>query len=369
MMIRVYAVCSLLLLFTVISDPDNLAYASPANKPKVLLFSAIDGQYLSDSLEFWGKDVGVNGFIMAYFADWWSPKNEIFNKLDLLKKINAQGRQYDIDSNFIKIALGYRELPLWTDDRAWAGVLDNFRNIAELIKQSGTNGIALDTEPYDASLFDTKATRFKSTKRDILKAKVHQRGKEIMQVLTEVFPDIEIIILPEGAFYWFNPDQGTMASAFELWIDFFNGMASVKSKKGIVVAGERTYSVTDRNSLDKIYSMINNTMIEHVEDPVFWKERCSIALGMWPLGKEYDNKTARYSPSAFKGQFSQAVALSPKYVWIYGHGASWFQLKGEDADKYTKGGKSIWGKEYQIIPTDPNINEYYSILRNYKKEH
>jgi hypothetical protein len=110
-------------------------------------------------------------------------------------------------------------------------------------------------------------------------------------------------------------------------------------------------------------------MIEHVEDPVFWKERCSIALGMWPLGKEYDNKAAHYSSLVFKEQFSQAVTLSPKYVWIYDHGASWFQLKREEAEKYTKGGRLIWGKEYQILPTDPNINEYYSILRNYKNGH
>jgi hypothetical protein len=369
MITRIYSVCCLLILLTLIVEPDNLAYASPVSKPKVLLFSAIDGEYLADSLEHWGNDVGVNGFMMANVADWWSTKNEIFKNLDLLKKINAQGQQYNIDSNFIKIALGHSQLPLWTDDKAWAGVLDNVKNIAELIKQSGTKGIALDTEPYEASLFDTKAVRFKSTNRDILKAKVYQRGKEIMQALTGVFPDIEVIILPEGSFYWFNPDQGSVASAYELWIDFFNGMASVKNKKGIVVAGERTFHVTDRNSLNKVYNMINNTMIEHVEDPVFWKERCSIALGMWPLGKEYDNKAAHYSPLVFKEQFSQAVTLSPKYVWIYGHGASWFQLKREEAEKYTKGGRLIWGKEYQILPTDPNINEYYSILRNYKNGH
>jgi len=362
---KIYIVCCFLLLFTFIAVSVNPASASPASKPKVLIFSAIDGQYLSDSLEFWGKDVGVNGFIMAYFADWWSPKKEIFKNRDLLKKINAKGRQYGIDSNFIKIALGYRELPLWTDEQAWERIIDNFRNVATLIRQSGTRGIAIDTEKYSASsLFNPNSERFKSIKKDILNAKVYERGRQIMLAITEAYPDIEVILLPEGLFAWEENVQ-----EYELWIDFYKGMESVKNNQGIILALEGTYSITDLAKLPTIYDRVQASMLSAVNDRKFWQEKCSLAIGMWPLGKAYDNKAARYPPSDFKRQFSQAVSLSPKYVWIYGHGASWYQLKGEDVDKYTKSGKWIWGKEYQILPADPNIKEYYSILRNYKKEH
>lgn len=359
MIIRICSACCLFILLTFISDPDNLAYASPASKPKVLLFSAIDGQYLAGSSEYWGNNVGVNGFILSYVSDWWSTKNEIFNKLDLLKKINASGRQYGIDSNFIKIALGYSELPLWTDEQAWEGVIDNFRNIATLIRQSGTRGIAIDTEKYNvSSLFNPNNERFKSEKKDILKAKVYERGRQIMQAITEAYPDIEVILFPEGQFAWESNVQ-----EYEMWIDFYKGMESVKNNQGIILAIEGTYSITDQVKLKTIYNSIQTSMRNAVNDQKFWQEKCSIAIGMWPLGKTYDDKAARYSPSDFKSQFSQAASLSPKYVWIYGHGDAWFQLKGDDAVKYTKGGK------YQILPTDPNINEYYTILRNYKKGH
>ena len=367
MNIRIHVITWLLILFPLLAVSGNLENATPASKPKVLLFSAVDSRYLADSLPFWGNDVGVNGFILSYIADWWSPKSEIFKNADVLKTINTQGRQYDIDSNFIKVALGYKELPLWTDDQAWAEVIDNVKNIAELIKKTGTKGIALDTEPYKVSLFDTKALRFGSANRDVLKAKVYQRGRETMQALTEVFPDIEVIVLPEGAFYWFNPDAGPKPGAYELWIDYFNGMLSVKNNKGIVVAGERTYNIRDGNSLKRVSDLINASMMQHVENPVFWNEHCSVALGMWPLGKEYDNKAAKMSPLEFRRQFSQAAKLSPKYIWIYGHGSSWFQLKPSDVDKYTRGGRGIWGKDYQILPTDPDIDEYYSVLRDYKR--
>lgn len=354
-----------ILCFFICIIPRQYLLGSPnqaqTKNPKVLLFSSIDINYLADTLSDWGENVGINGFMLCYVADWWTPKEQIFGNIEVLTKINKEGVTYGIDSNFIKVAIGYKELPNWSDDKTWPGVLNNFRNIAELIKQSGTKGIALDTEPYNASLFNTKAERFKSTNRDILKAKVYQRGKEIMQALTAVFPDIEVVILPEGAFYGFNRDQG-----YELWIDFFNGMASVKNKKGIVVAGEATYSVTDRNSVNKIYKKINNTMIEHVEDPVFWMERCSIALGMWPLGKSYSDKSARYSVAQFNEQFLQATALSPQYVWVYDHGTAWFQMKKEEIEKHTANGRWIWGKENQVLPMDPAIKEYYAIVKQSK---
>ncbi|MBZ0190647.1 MAG: hypothetical protein K8F34_03010 [Candidatus Kuenenia stuttgartiensis] len=359
-----------ILCFFICIIPRQFLLGSPkqsqTNSPKVLLFSAIDTDYLADTLSDWGENIGINGFMLAYVADWWTPKKQIFKDIEVLTKINKEGAAYGIDSNFIKVAIGYRELPNWTDDKAWAVVLNNFRNIADLIKQSGTKGIALDTEPYKASLFDTKAERFKSMNRDILKAKIYQRGKEIMQSLTGVFPDIEVIILPEGAFYWFNPGEGTMPYAYELWIDFFNGMASVKNNKGIVVAGECTYSNTRVDSITWLYNTINKTMKQHVEDPVFWKERCSVALGMWPLGKSYSDKSARYSPVKFKEQFLQTTALSPKYVWIYACGAPWWQMKKAEVKKYTANGRWIWEKKNQALPMDPAIKEYYAVVKQNK---
>lgn len=357
----------IVVLFVIQGMPHSPVLHAQGMKPKVLIFSSVDIYYVADTVQKLGEDVGVNGFLFLYIADWWTPREKLFENLEVLREVNSKGAKYGVDSNFVKVALGYSTLPDWTDDKAWAVVLNNFRNIAELIKQTGTKGIAIDTEPYNAPLFDSKAARFKMIANDILKRKIYQRGKEIVQALTEVSPDIEVIILPEGAFYWFNPEQGTMPNAYELWIDFFDGMASVKNRSGIVIAGERTYSVVNRLSVNKIYRMTDDAMQTHVRDLAFWKEKCSIALGMWPLGKEYHDKSARYPVSDFREQFSQAVALSPKYVWIYDHGTAWFQLSKEEAEKYTKNNRWIWEKRYQMLPPVNNVDEYYGVLREYRK--
>jgi hypothetical protein len=76
------------------------------NKPKGLIFSAVDVYHLADSLGYWGGQVGVNGFLLSYIADWWTSKDKLHRDFDLLTKINRDGRLYGIDCNFIKIALG-----------------------------------------------------------------------------------------------------------------------------------------------------------------------------------------------------------------------------------------------------------------------
>jgi muramidase (phage lysozyme) len=346
----------------------NSISSAAASKPKVLMFTQIDIYYLRDTVQYWGERVGVNGFLLSYIAEWYYNKDELNRNLAVLSEVNRIGAQYGVDSNFIKVAIGYYKLPLWTDDNAWAPVLENFRNIAAFCKQSGTKGIAIDTEPYNAVLYAPKAERFKGIDRSLLKSKIFQRGREIALALTQEYPEMELMVLLEGAFYWFHPEQGVAPGAYELWMDFYDGLASVRNKTGIVIAGERTYSVLNRAQMIDIYNKIDQTMLTYAKDAAYWKEKGSIALGMWPLGKEYYDKSARYSPNEFKSQFQNAVALSPRYVWIYDHGTAWFQLKNGEEEKYIKNGRSIWEKRYQMLPTNPNIDEFHTVLRNYQKD-
>jgi len=355
----------LVLVFVLVISSTRLTFGESIDSvrqdyPKVLMFSAMDIAYLADSSRFWGGRVGINGFILSYLADWWTNKEKLFENVLIITELNKKGSPYGVDQNFIKVALGYGNLPNWLDDKEWAVIINNFKNIGELIKQSGTRGIAIDTEPYVIPLFDSTADRFKTNDKNILKSKVYQRGKQIMQVLAEVSPDIEVMILPEGAFLWFTESH---YRTYELWIDFFNGMASVKNKNGIVVASERPYSVTTKDTINYIYNLNNKTMQEHVENRDFWQQKCSTALGMWPLGKTYSDKSARYSVGQFEEQYIQSTALSPKYVWIYDHGTAWFQMKKEEVDKYTSNQRIIWNKEDQVLPTDPAILDYYDVVK------
>jgi hypothetical protein len=358
---KIKIIFCLFALFFLFSN--HLSFAAQEKNPKVLLFIEIDIYYLNDTIKTWGEKVGINGFLLTHIANWWTPREQLFENMTILKEVNQKGVLYGVDQNFIKVALGYKKLPDWTDDKAWAGVIDNFKNIAELIRQSGTRGIALDTEPYEIPFFNSPENPVSNIYTDFLKAKIHQRGKQIMEALEGVFPGIEVIILPEGAFYWFNPDQGSNPKGAELWIDFFNGFAAGRKKGRMILAAERTYSETDKDSILNIYNLIDKTMRDHVEDKKFWQEKCSIAIGMWPLGKSYTDKSARYSAEKFGEQFAQSSALSPEYIWIYDHGTAWYQLTNEETVKYTANNHSIWEKDIQVLPTDPSVLDYYRVVK------
>ena len=332
-------------------------------RPKVLMFAAINISHLADSVQYWSEKAGVNGFFIDNIANWWTSRDKLFEKLQVLTEVNSRGARYGVDSNFLKVALGYGKLPDWMDDEKWANVVKTFGDISELANRSGSRGIAIDTEAYSIPLLDTRDERYKGIRKDLLRAKVYQRGRDIMRAIADAFPDIEVIVLPEGAFYWFNPDQGTSPGSFELWIDFWNGMASVNNKNGIVIGAERTYSVLNSIHMGQIYAMGQKTMLEHVQNKAFWMNKCSIAIGMWPLGKSYEDKAARYTPVQFREQFQAAVALSPRYVWIYGHGAAWWKLTAEEIKKHSSAGGVVWSPESQMLPTDSAIDKFFAVVR------
>lgn len=50
-----------------------------------------------------------------------------------------------------------------------------------------------------------------------------------MRAIADAFPDVEVIVLPEGAFYWLNPEQGTSPGSFEFMDRFLDGMANVNN--------------------------------------------------------------------------------------------------------------------------------------------
>jgi hypothetical protein len=313
-----------------------------------------------------GGEVGISGFLLRDIADWWVSRGKLFEKLQLLTEVNAKGKRYGVDSNFLKVSLGYGNFPDWLDDAKWVDVVKTFGDISELAKKSGSRGIAVDTESYTIPLFDPRDDRYKGISKELIKAKVFQRGHDIMAAVTNAFPNIEIIILLEGAYYWFNPKEGVNAGAWELWIDFWNGLASVNNRNGIVIAAERTYSVTNAIQMNQIYALEQKVMQEHVQDKEFWTEKCSIALGLWPLGKSYEDKSARYTVAQFRQQFREAAALSPRYVWIYGHGAAWWQLTSDEVKKYSDISGGMWSPKSQMLPTTENIDQFSTVVREGK---
>jgi hypothetical protein len=350
----------LALLVFAIASPATLGetWTTAQVRPKVLLFSAIDVDYLNDTLARRGNVFGVDGFMLAYIGDWWSQDSEISKNENRLARLTALGSKCGIDSNFLKVALGYRVIPEWEDENSWAQIERNIGAIAALAQRTGLKGLAIDTENYRNNLWADRSLLSKQTNKSQARALVRKRGAQLMHAISAAHPSAVIILLQEGAFWWYQRRD----KSYEFWMDFYNGLASVRPEGGLVIGTESTYSLTNRRDIDERITELREIMLQHAEDRNYWKARGSVAIGMWPVGKEYDDKSARYPVAAFQQQFNAATDLSERYVWIYGHGSAWWQLPREQIQRYSRESHWIWGPEHQALPTVSNLDEYRRVF-------
>jgi hypothetical protein len=327
-------------------------YSLSSYPPKTLMYSAMTLEYLKTTAPFWKEKTGINGFIFTTLpTNWFNEPRELASYRELATEVNALCRKNDIDANFVKLALGHRTLPDYFNDAAWDKLLAEVQAVAAFAKETGFIGVALDTESYSKLLFDSSKAPLAKYPKDQLKKKIYQRGREIMQTITMVFPDAEVFIFPEGYLLSY-PQEGP--AKYELWMDLFNGLLSVQNRKGVVLGCEALYKITRKNKLLDFYYREIPLLVDKLDNPTFWLEKCSVALGAWPLGREYWNKSAWYGPAEFNRQFRTMEMLCPRYVWIYAHGSAWWQEK--DNAKYTL-------HQEARLPTVRNIADYYAVVK------
>src|SRR5262249_16876354 len=110
----------------------------------------------------------------------------------------------------------------------------------------------------------SSSKRFRGTSKEALQRSAYRRGQQVMMTLKENYLDLEVILLQEGGYHWFISGL----PEYELWIHFYDGLASEHNPRGIVIAAENAYKVTTKASLEKIYKEEWEMMALHSEDPV-----------------------------------------------------------------------------------------------------
>ncbi|MCE1247360.1 MAG: hypothetical protein LWY06_12005 [Firmicutes bacterium] len=348
------------------SEHKNNGKNHAKHKPKLILYSFINPMYLRDTAKSWAENTGFRGFMIAYICDWEVPDEKVLARVPELKTMNEECRKYGIDSNFIKLSMGHLKDMNWSDDAYWKKLDERVRLAAKIAKETGFVGIALDTEPYnwrENSIWDVGNPMYKHIERNQLETLVRKRGRDFMEAVKSEFPEAQFIIFPEGYFYYKYPSESVNDTAriYNTWGYFFKGLCDAELQNGINVGTERTYHMTDPDKLRQKYESIVNTMKECPENRKYWEEKCSVAIGMAPLGKKFDDKRKRYYARDFDKQINEAVKLSPRYLWVYGHGGAWWQL--EDDTPYVGKGFTFWRPAYQKLKCDRDIQKFYDITK------
>ena len=363
--------------------------SEPPTKLKTLLFSPITSEYLQATATEW-KSTGFDGFLLSgimrnWADDIWATDGDSATRgtddltFQRVKSCNEACREAGIEDNFIKIAF-YSHVPLWTDDDAWKSISQNFFEAARFARETGCRGITLDIEyvgeQYD---LDWEGYDYKNYNSDELQRAAIMRGRELVQAMLNAYPDMVFLNLPEGITYY-----GPLAS--NLFTGMVQAMAEVNAPGGLYLLTESTYSMTSTIGLIHFVRTLESKILGVLDksSAKYWKEKCGIVLGGWPLGyyrkilneqgefvgwsgKEetfgneivgsYADKSSRFSVDDFRNQYAGLLLGSKRYCWIYGHGATWWQYSESDNLKYGKNKNSS-------LPVDENIADYKAIVRD-----
>ncbi|MFQ6079874.1 MAG: hypothetical protein ACE5NJ_12185, partial [Thermodesulfobacteriota bacterium] len=356
--------------------------------PATIFFATMPFEYLADTSQRWARN-GVRGFMLSgimrnWDSDvWLTGKKRITGERNTLlkrvRKMNLACADKGIDCNFIKVAF-YSHLPDWFDDEGWTRLCENFRQGSAFARDGLFHGMAIDIE-YISEIYDISWKGYRDTDYPVseLREKAKLRGAQMVQAMLDEYPSMEILHLPQG------PEcYGPLAA------DLFSGMLSEMARRnspgGLHLLTEATYLRTNVDWLIR-YGQELDEIVEEIASPSdwpYWRDRCSISFGLWPLGyyreildekenflgyggkKErfgdevvgsYADKSDNYSAGEFKAQFAAARMLCKRYVWIYCHGSTFWKLTPEEMERYG-------GHESDALPVVENLNEYIDVLRD-----
>jgi len=358
------------------------------NNPSAIMYSSINVNYLKETSSFWAEN-GFKGFILTYiFCD---VNNDVYNPTgcmgskrfllnssgsfdpvslqdatNLVSELNSKG----MTENFLWVS-GYsisvgEKISLWNDS-AWTSITNNFAHAADYGKKAGLKGIVIDTETFFGGWYNHSYAGHTDSE---INAKVFQRAQGIANAIYQNWPDAVVIIEGDGAYisiYGGEPYK----SWYKPWIYFWDGFASMNASQGLHYALESTFTPPTSITYDELFYRLNFSLYNQTQYKQFWLAKGTIVPGSQPLGTyaNYSNKTQHFSPSTFDSQISKLISqpLVKKYVWINGVGSAWWQVQNPNYAKpfWIWNSSSNSPAVYQFAPTDPQILQFFSIMKNH----
>ena len=236
--------------------------------------------------------------------------------------------------NFLRFNLSPANVS-WYDDE-FEAVLQNSQLLATIAKDSKLKGIFLDTEQYGnkPQIFNYQREQEKksSSFRDY-QQQVRKRGRELMESLNSVYPNITIL-LSYGYHRAYKGNAKSLETAsYGLLPSFLDGMLEAANANTLIVDGyEFSYFYKRERQFQRAYSIIKDLGLERTAVPNEFQQHYKAGFGLWldagshKRGWDINDLSKNYfSPEEFENSVSFALKHSDGYVWIYSERAKWWQ--------------------------------------------
>jgi hypothetical protein len=227
----------------------------------------------------------------------------------------------------------------WFDD--YTPVIQNIHLAAHVAKITSCRGILLDTEQYNAKLWDYSKQRDAKTKSwDDYAKQARLRGAEFMDALQKADPDCTIFMTFA---YTLLLDQagGDLKKlpqiSYGLLAPFLDGMLDAAGPGIKFVDGyEESYSYKTAAEFAIVRQRFSVGVLEgFVADPKKYQQHFQLGYGLW-LDMDWrkkgwndtDPSKNYFTPESFEKAVRLALSASDQYVWIYTEQPRWWSAGG-----------------------------------------
>ena len=254
--------------------------------------------------------------------------------------------------NFVSIGANPGDVD-WFDDDGWKAVVDHWRMAAWIAKQSGTQGVHFDPEPYTKPYaqfsYQAQAEKGKHTFNEYY-AKARERGQQVMQAVVEEYPGITVYC------YFMNsvnisatgqkdPRQILVQSGYGLFPAFIDGWLDVAPPGATFVDGcETAYHFNSEREyiLHALHMKIACQELVAPENRAKYRAQVQASFGVY-LDAYWNPPTSPWHIDGLGGSrverlrinTTSALQAADEYVWIYGEKNRWWPTPNGGVNKET----------------------------------
>jgi len=359
------------LLFCQPASGSELGAAVSSDKKLIALATnnhAVSPAYLRQHVKEMEKQFPLDGLIICVYHDTWAAEAGPRKQAEGSRLKSGQevmffgGRQFTRDDfqqdlndlkatefkkftdNFILLTTTERGAH-WTGkvehgnldwfDPHWKRIAENGAVAAWIAREAGFKGIFLDAEQYASTVgpwgrpFDYRA-RPDIDKQTLhrVSAQVRIRGREWMQAVTRVYPDITIILYPNSG--WKNSFQ------YELLSPFTDGLLAGLGPQATLIDAGAGYDLQTYQQIVTVRKQAEEKGLQRTQvSDLFQKMQYGIGLWLdyesrfdgpfagWHTNPKDDYKNFR-PPVELGNTLHNALTVADRYVWLFTwHGESW----------------------------------------------